>query len=163
MFDIFDKIQQSGILDKLQLDEVQTTTWSNHTGQAGGQTVYYRLRDQVPEGIELADYASLIRITWRYQPDAEGLPAPADDARMQALEDLLVEYLEETGRAFMTLAATGNGVRQWHFYTGEADQIMAMLAHQAQNGRQPIETSRDDDPEWAVYREAWKKLGAAAG
>jgi hypothetical protein len=80
------------------------------------------------------------------------MPTPADKEQMDLLEDLLLPALEKNNDAILTVVATGNGTREWQWYSAAPETTM-LLVNSALAGHPPfpVELSIQDDPEWEAY------------
>lgn len=70
------------------------------------------------------------------------------------MEDLLAPYVEQTSLSVLTLVSTGEGEREWVYYTRSQNEFMAKM-NQALLGypRFPVEVTLWNDPEWSRYEE----------
>jgi len=125
-------------------------------GEDEGEPVIYRIRSEVPTDIDSSEYANLIKIMWSYQPDERGLPGEEDNEQMEVLEDLLEEYADRSGIAVMTLVITGNGAREWHLYSREGEETLALIDRLGREGPFSINTSQESDPGWTAYGDILK-------
>jgi hypothetical protein len=125
--------------------------WSVATAEDDGMPLIFRIRT-VPSDLNRAGLPHLIAVSWPYQPADGGMPSPADKEQMDLLEDLLTPALEGNHDALLTVVATGNGVREWQWYSAVPDATM-QLVNTALNGHPPfpVELSIQDDPDWAAY------------
>ena len=55
------------------------------------------------------------------------MPAQNDSAGMQLFEDLLQPALEEAQQAYLMLVVTGNGVREWQWYSRDPEETMKLF------------------------------------
>ncbi len=129
-------------------------SWSVGRGSDGDKPLIFRVRD-VPGDFKRCEYPQMIAVTWRYQSGNEGgMPSKDEKQRMDLLEDLLADSLERDGQAILTVVVTGNGVREWQWYSRSSTDTMtrvnAALAGQA---RFPVEFCLQDDPAWEAYNQ----------
>jgi len=127
--------------------------WSIATGEDNGKPLIFRIRDQPPRFAKQAAFPHLLAISWAFDPAAaNGMPVPEDAERMAELEDLLEGGLEASQEAFLTVAVTGNGVREWQWYAGNPDTVMELVNETLGHlDPFPIQISFQDDPEWQGY------------
>ena len=94
----------------------------------------------------------MIAVTWPYDTDDGGMPSQDAKERMDLLENLLMPALEDGGNSILTVVVTGNGVREWQWYSRSHDETM-QLVNSVLAGHDvfPVEFSIQDDPEWAAY------------
>ena len=123
------------------------------TAEDGAMPVILRIRNQPPPFAEQMSFPHLLAIAWSFDPElANGMPVPEEAGRMAELEDLLERGLEAAQEAFLTVAVTGNGVREWQWYARNPDDAMQLLNKTLGHlDPFPIEISVQDDPEWEGY------------
>ena len=81
-----------------------------------------------------------------------GMPAQKQVERMQLFEDLLRSALEGPGQAYLTVIVTGNGVREWQWYSRDPAETMALVNKALSNHDPfPVQFSVQDDPDWQAY------------
>src|SRR5262245_31906247 len=92
--------------------------WAIAEGEDGGKPLIIRFRNRRPPGIATQKYRHLVAVSWPYEPDNEGGMPPQDQVTdMQLFEDLLQAALEGPRQAYLTAIVTGNGVREWQWYS----------------------------------------------
>ncbi|MCA9156045.1 MAG: DUF695 domain-containing protein [Planctomycetales bacterium] len=125
--------------------------WSVATAQDGDMPLIFRIRS-LPDNFAKSEYPTMLAISWRYGNANGGMPLPDEKARMDLLEDLLMPALEPVNNAILTVIVTGNGVREWQWYTRSPDRTMELvntaLAGQTQF---PVEFIIQDDPDWEAF------------
>jgi len=90
-----------------------------------------------------------VSVPYAVLPDGDGLPPPAELERIRALEDTLVDALED--HAMLVAHETAAGFRQFHLYSDSTDDAVvpaAMdwgLAH-------GVEVDVERDPGWSIVR-----------
>jgi len=136
--------------------------WMVAQGLDGDKRVIFRLLGRRPVSVDTEQYRHLISISWPYEPENEaGLPSPEQADRMTLLEARLVPALETSRAAFLAIVATGNGLRQWHWYCRDPDETMT-LVNQALADCEPfpVEFSLDDDPQWEAHAQLRGSIGS---
>jgi hypothetical protein len=74
--------------------------------------------------------------------------------RMDKLEDLLHPALEKSGVATLVLVSTGEGLREWTYYTGSTERFMSSMNQTLRSEPPfPLEIHVGSDPEWRVYED----------
>jgi len=121
-------------------------------GQDGDKPLIFRIRSPKP-AVATKTYRHLVAVSWPYEPMSEsGMPAQDQVAQMGEFEDLLQPALEGPGQAYLTVVVTGNGVREWQWYSRSAEETMALVNKALSNHeRFPVEFSIQDDPLWEAY------------
>ncbi|MBT0964219.1 DUF695 domain-containing protein [Denitromonas iodatirespirans] len=126
--------------------------WTVATGDDNGKPMIVRFRSDIPRGVDIKQYPHLMAIAWKYEPANEGgMPSNADNNRMVLLEELL-DSLETKRIAFLTVAVTCNGVKEWQWYSRDQEETMKVL-NSALSGQSPfpIEISQQEDSAWSAY------------
>lgn len=111
-------------------------------------------RDYMDEIIAKGKFPYRVTVSWEYNPLPNGLPAD-DDAQLmeQATEALLAEFKRDKV-AYMTGIYTGDGRRDWIFYTGNLN-IFGRVFNRALEDvdSMPLLIEAEEDPEWEEYKE----------
>lgn len=127
--------------------------WTLATGHDNnGKPMIVRFRSNVPAGVDIKQYPHLLVVSWKYEPwSEEGMPSESDNERMVLFEQLL-DSLEAKRTAFMTVAVTCNGVKEWQWQSRDHEETMKSL-NSALSGQNPfpIEISQQEDPGWSTY------------
>ncbi len=119
------------------------------------ECAFYR-KNLAPEvGVRNPNYCFIAYLTFVYVPsDARGLPSAQDEATLFDIENVGFRDLESDGLAVQVAAATRSGMKDFLFYTRDAQQFLARA-----------ETFRDaypqfqvgcevgPDPDWTHYDE----------
>jgi hypothetical protein len=99
-------------------------------------------------------YRYRVEVTWAYDGDAKGLPAFADSKIMEEVTDALNESFKRDPVAIMTGIYTGDGERNWVFYTRSLhifqrkfNEVMTPFP------MLPLAFDAEGDPDWQEYRE----------
>jgi hypothetical protein len=127
--------------------------WSIATGEDNGKVVIFRIRKQAPTFATKAAFPHMLAVSWQFEsPNAQGMPSSEDAERMSELEDLLEAALEGVRQAFLTVIATGNGVREWQWYARDPKRLMEQV-NKALGHREPfpVQFSFQEDPDWEAY------------
>lgn len=128
--------------------------WTAPTEAEDGNTVIVTGRDGMQPFIDSGKYTDRIEITWRYEPDATGMP---DDATARLMEEadeaLRAAFAKEQG-CILTGIYTGDGRRDWIVYTKNPRIFNSVLNRAlAPLPILPLELYAEKDPEWAEYLE----------
>jgi len=135
--------------------------WVLARGFEGDKPLLFRILDQRPAEVDPEQYRHLCSISWPYEPDnEEGMPSADEFDRMSFFEELLTPALESPGAAYMVIAATGNGLRQWHWYARDTEELMTLVNEVLEECEPfPVEFSVDEDPNWDAYNQLRGNLG----
>lgn len=128
--------------------------WSVAEGKMNGLPLVIRARSRLPSVPDRAIYQNLVLISWPYDADASGMPS-ADSARaMEQFGDAIEAALENKGVAVEAASITGNGMKEWRYYTYDKDELMSALnAGLADHPLYPINIKLFADPEWSALSE----------
>lgn len=128
--------------------------WCVATAEDNGKPLIFRIRKEAPSFATKEAFPHLLAVCWQYDsPNDQGMPAPDDAQRMAELEDLLVAGLEQVQNAFMTVIVTGNGVREWQWYTRDPDQTMELVNDTLGHLEPfPVQFNFQFDPEWQGFK-----------
>src|SRR5262249_54845373 len=111
-----------------------------------------RYRGERPPGVEPSAFPFLLSATWGYQSNEVGLPAPEEMALMDKFEDALASTLEASQTAYLMVILTGNGERDWLWYTcGEAEAMQQVNQALKGHKRYPVQFSVQRDRAWRAY------------
>ena len=126
------------------------STWSIATGEDGGHTLIFRIRNSPPEFANQVKFPHLLAISWPLNAgENNGMPSLRETDRMAELEDLLEDGIESPGAAFLTASLTGNNVREWQWYALAPGLIMELINKTLGHlDSFPIQISFRDDPDW---------------
>ena len=143
--------------------DVDTFAWRNVTprtrlamkrllGLSGDSDIALAARFGTPPSAEVVDPCwTVLRDTWLASTSA----APARSRIIAALCTAGIgdPALETSQSAFLTVVVTGNGTREWQWYSRNPEETMG-LVNQAVTGYEPfpIQFSIQDDPQWEAYR-----------
>jgi hypothetical protein len=139
----------------LELNNEQSVAddqWCVAQGEKNGKPLLIRYRSKRPQGIEAAAFPFLLSATWSYQPNKFGLPSAEEMELMDKFEDALASSLEESQTAHLMVILTGDGERDWLWYTCGEDDAMRQV-NQALKGhkRYPVQFSVQKDRAWKAY------------
>jgi len=94
-----------------------------------------------------------VDVTWPYKADKSGMPGFEDSKIMEQVTDSLNAVFKKDPVAVMTGIYTGDGKRDWVFYTLSL-HIFQRKFNQALEGLPslPLEFHAEEDPDWEEYR-----------
>lgn len=124
-----------------------------HFGQDGNPMIV-RARTALPAETDRQRYANLIIIKWPYAQGHAGMPDTHEKVRMAEFEEALESGTEAKEIGVHALSLTGNGVREWRYYTADPQKFMEAL-HQDLQGKPPfpIDFQLFQDPDWTALAE----------
>jgi hypothetical protein len=133
--------------------------WTLAQGKAGGNATIVRALARVPLAEQRQARPVLVTITWAYDGEATaGMPSRAVYDRIEGFEEVLFAALDAEDWATEAAAITGNGARQWRFYTADGEDFVARFSA-ALTGHPiyPVEIEATADPDWQGLREVQPK------
>ncbi|HEX5278027.1 MAG TPA: DUF695 domain-containing protein [Fluviicoccus sp.] len=115
-----------------------------------GTKKIYSVREQAPEGASPDEFSTVVVIEWIYE---EQLPDQHLLKEMQAFEDLL-EPLDDGEESFLVHIITGDGQREWCYYTRSYDRfIQRMNKLLAGRKHYPLDIEYQDHTDWEYWEE----------
>lgn len=126
------------------------------TRPSDGHRLIYRYREEFAKSFRRSAYPDRVTIAWTYS-SANGMPSKAERESMDRMEDLLAPYVEKASLSMLVLVMTGEGLREWVYYSKSQNEFMAKINEVLRGLPQfPVEIDLWKDPEWKRY-EAFKK------
>jgi hypothetical protein len=145
-------IMHNALLEKNEGQSLTDDRWSVAQAEKNGKPLLIRYRSERPQGVETAAFPFLLSATWTYQANEVGLPAPEEMGLMNKFEEALVPALEASQIAHLMVILTGNGERDWLWYTCGEPEAMCQV-NQALKGHKPypVQFSVQQDRGWRAY------------
>lgn len=119
-----------------------------------GRTVIVTGRDGIDKQMTSGKYPNLIRVAWRYNALPDGMPEEGDAELMGRVNDAFVETFRRDKAAWLVAIITGDGCRDWMFYTGNLGIFNKVFNRALEDIEEtvPFEIEAVADPEWEEYR-----------
>ena len=128
-------------------------SWTMATGQIDGRKVLARFRSSLPNPVDMDLLPYLVLLTWSYDSSESGMPGSDTTDRMTDLEAILENSVEKNS-GDLVACITGNGRKEWRYYTYDTDRFMDKLNRGLSgHARFPIEITFHEDPEWRALKE----------
>ena len=128
--------------------------WTAPTEAENGNLILVTGRRSMDNVIQTGLYRYRIEVTWPYEGDGKGLPLYADSKVMEEITDALNESFDHAPVAILTGIYTGDGQRNWVFYTRSLhifqrkfNEVMAPFP------ALPLQFEAEEDPNWQEYHE----------
>ena len=95
-----------------------------------------------------------VEVSWKYSSGADGMPTKEDSEMMDEVQQRLTEAFDKDPVAVLTGVYTGDGERNWVFYTLSTN-IFGKKLNEALASLPilPLEIYAENDPEWNEYDE----------
>ena len=97
-------------------------------------------------------YNYRVEVTWTYEGDGQGMPQRDTAKIMEQVHDSLLEEFADGKVAVVTGVYTGEGERNWVFYTRNLPLFQKLFNRSLQSFDQlPLEFYAEEDPNWEEY------------
>lgn len=128
--------------------------WTAPTESESGATILVTGRDYMDEIIEKGKYIYRITVSWDYNRLPNGMPEDGDARQMEKATDALQEAFKKDKVAYMTGIYTGDGRRDWVFYTKNLN-IFNKIFNMALSDldQMPLVIEAEEDRDWEEYKE----------
>lgn len=128
--------------------------WSYPAESESGNTLIVTGHDGLDEVMRNGRYKYRVDVSWDYRPKADGMPVDSDAEMMERVTDAFAATLDKDQAAVMTGIYTGDGRRDWIFYTLSL-HIFQKIINRALDELPllPLEIDASEDPDWSEYRE----------
>ena len=122
--------------------------------EVGNDTIFVSGRCDIDEFIQSGKFRERAEVTWRYKPDAKGMPAEDVAQLMEEVMAVLKRAMEKNKLAILTGVYTGAGERNMIFYTRNIPAFGNTLNEAlASFELLPLSIYTEKDPEWSEYAE----------
>lgn len=132
-----------------------TDKWWTYPAEAeNGKTILVTGRDAIDHFKANGKYIYRIDVKWRYHSLPDGLPVDEDARTMQEVTDSLLASFKKDQVAVMTGIYTGDGERDWVFYTRNL-KIFNLVFNKALADLPvlPLNIEAEEDADWEEYTE----------
>ncbi len=128
--------------------------WTAPAEGENGSLILVTGRRAMDNVIETGVYRYRVEVTWHYDSDGKGLPQFADSKVMEEVTDALNESLDRDPVAVMTGIYTGDGQRNWVFYTRSLNIFQRKFNEvMSPFPTLPLQFEAEEDPDWQEYHE----------
>lgn len=128
--------------------------WTAPTEAENGKTVMVTGRDYLDEVIAKGKYIYRVTVAWDYNALPSGMPDDGDARLMEAVTDAFISEFKKDKIAYLTGIYTGDGRREWIFYTSNLI-IFGKVFNRAlaELDQMPLAIEAEEDRDWEEYRE----------
>ncbi|MBD5213723.1 MAG: DUF695 domain-containing protein [Bacteroidales bacterium] len=128
--------------------------WTAPAEGADGKLIMVTGRRDVDTFRKNPKFNIRVEITWPYESGSTGMPDEATSELMQEVQDALQEVFRKDPIAVLTGIYTGDGQRNWVFYTMSTHIFQRKINEAlAEFDLLPLSISAENDPDWAEYEE----------
>lgn len=126
--------------------------WSYPAEGESGKTVIVTGRDMIDDFRNSGKYIYRIDVTWNYVSKPDGMPEDEDAQLMDEATEALKDAFKKDKVAVMTGIYTGDGKRDWVFYTKNL-KIFSIVFNKALEALPtiPIVIDAEEDADWEEY------------
>lgn len=117
-----------------------------------GRIIIVTGRDRIEDYKDSGKYVYRIDVCWEYNSLPDGMPEDDDATLMEEATDALIEAFKKDRVAVMTGIYTGDGKRDWVFYTKNL-KIFSIVFNNALESLPtiPIVIDAEEDADWEEY------------
>lgn len=128
--------------------------WTAPAEGEKGELILVTGRKDIDNVIETGLFNDRVEVTWKYEPEKNGMPDYKTSSLMEAVQDALEAVFDKDPVAILTGIYTGAGERNWIFYTRSVN-IFGKKINEALEPFEllPISIYVEKDPKWNEYRE----------
>lgn len=128
--------------------------WTSPSESENGRLIMVTGRRNVEKFRNNPRFNIRVEITWKYDGDDSGMPDKETSILMENVHDILSEIFAKDPVAVMTGVYTGDGERNWVFYT-LSTHIFGRKINEALSELPllPITIYCENDPDWNEYEE----------
>jgi len=140
----------------MKIASANDCAWNVAEGKRNGLVSLIRYRPDLKEHLGHADYARRLVIMWDYETNSSGMPSTNQLDEMRLFEDLIVEALDPDKSGILVLILTNAGVREWHFYIRDVNDVGNKINHALTSYPDlPISMQVEDDAEWGELQRVY--------
>lgn len=134
-----------------------TDDWATYPADGeAGKTVMVTFRENIEHFRETGKYIYRVEVKWKYDSKPDGMPADEDAKLMEEVTDALLTAFKKDTVAVMTGIYTGDGQRDWVFYTKNLHIFSNVFNKALENlPTIPIVIEAEEDKDWSHYDEIY--------
>lgn len=126
--------------------------WTYPAEAESGRTIIVTGRDGIDKERLGGKYVYRMTVTWDYDPQPDGMPREADALLMERATDAMLAATAKDPAAILTGIYTGDGRREWVFYTRSLFIFRNILNRALMPlPPLPLAVEADEDPGWEEY------------
>ncbi len=128
--------------------------WTAPAESESGRLIMVTGRKDVEKFRSNPRFGIRIEVTWKYTPASDGMPSEEESETMEKVQEALQEVLRKDPVAVLTGIYTGDGSRDWVFYS-LSTHIFGKKLNEALEPFPlfPITVYCENDPQWEEYDE----------
>lgn len=130
------------------------TWWTAPAESENGRLIMVTGRKDIEKFRQNPRYKIRIEVSWPYEAEPDGMPDSATSKLMEEVQEVLQAEFRKDPVAVLTGIFTGDGRRDWVFYTTSTHIFGRKLNELlAPFPLLPLEISAENDPDWEAYDE----------
>jgi len=128
--------------------------WTAPASADNGKLIMVTGRSDIKSFRENPRFNIRVEVSWKYEPQPDGMPDRATSELMEQVQDRLQATFAKAPVAVLTGIFTGNGQRDWIFYT-LSTHIFGRKLNEALSDLPllPLSVYCENDPDWQEYDE----------
>ena len=128
--------------------------WTSPAESESGRLIMVTGRRDVDKFMNNPRFRIRVEATWKFESDSSGMPNRATSELMEEADSYLRETFRKDPVAVLTGVYTGDGERNWVFYTLSLN-IFGRKFNEALSSMEllPITLQAEEDPDWLEYNE----------
>lgn len=128
--------------------------WTSPTESENGNLIMVTGRRDIDTFRNNPKFSIRVEVTWKYNSDSSGMPDIETSELMEKVQEALTETFRKDPIAVLTGIYTGDGERNWVFYTLSTN-IFGRKLNEALASFEllPITIYCENDPNWEEYSE----------
>lgn len=139
---------------KNKIIDVMAEWWTAPAEGSDGKLIMVTGRRDVKKFRDNPRFDKRVEVSWKYISAADGMPSKEDSEMMDEVQKRLTEAFDKDPVAVLTGIYTGDGARNWIFYTLSTNIFGKKLNEAlASLPTLPLEIYAENDAEWAEYDE----------
>lgn len=128
--------------------------WTAPTEAENGKTILVTGRDYLDEIIAKEKYIYRVTVSWDYHSLPSGMPEDDEARLMEQATDAFISEFKKDKIAYLTGIYTGDGRREWIFYTSNLNIFGRVFNRALADIEQlPLAIEAEEDRDWEEYRE----------
>lgn len=128
--------------------------WTYPAETESGKKIIITGRDDVDSFRTSGKYPFRLDVSWDYTPLPDGMPSDSDARLMEEITECLLSETRKDPAAILTGIYTGDGRRDWIFYTRSLYIFRNILNRALQSlPTLPLNIEAAEDPDWEEYME----------
>lgn len=128
--------------------------WTYPAESDDGKTIIVTGRDGIEKWQKPGKFPVRVTVSWDYEAKDDGMPYDEDANLMEEATDALLSEFRKDKCAVMSGIYTGNGRRDWVFYTHNLNIFGKVFNRALENvADMPLKFDASEDPDWEEYNE----------